>query len=152
MPSVIDRAVRALRARGVSAYETSDDRVSVPAGGPEGFAVTLEARGARDFVVRCEGWVETFGRAEDAYDCFTFALSDQCRLQIAYRGDTPVEWQLQRRQYGMWAPGRPVGRRFAPVWRRRRVAHRRNLVFLTPGEDAGTSTGAAPERARPEEQ
>jgi hypothetical protein len=139
MPSVIDRAVKALRGQGVS-HETSHREVSVPAALPDGFRVTLQMRGDREFAVQCDGWFETFGRGEDAYDCFTFALSDQCRLQIIRRGDTPVEWQLQRREYGMWSPGRPVRRRLAPLWRRAHLEYRHNRFF-----QSAPSGGAADE-------
>jgi hypothetical protein len=140
MPSVINRAVSALRTEGVAQFDASDTEVSVPPQGPEGFPVRLEARGAREYLVQCDGWWQTFDRAEDAFDCFTFALCDQCRLQIVRRGRTPVEWQLQRREYGMWTPGRPVRRRWAPIWRRARVEHRRNQVFLS-GTQSDASAG-----------
>ena len=137
MPSVIDRAVKELRQHGVTQYQAAERSLQVPAATADGFPVSLEIQNDRSFVVRCDGWVQTFTRAEDAYDCFTFALSDQARLQVIFRGHRAVEWQLQRREYGMWAPGRPVRRRLVPVWRPRHVEYRHNALFHTPTEVDG---------------
>jgi hypothetical protein len=146
VPSVIDRAVRALQAQGVSGFEATAGEVSVPVLVDGGFPVRLEMRGDREYLVRCEGWSHAFDRAEDAYDCFTFALCDQCRLQTIWRGGTAVEWQLQRREYGMWSPGRPVRRRLAPFWRRPRTEHRQNRVFTS---ETVTDDSLAPPPAAP---
>ena len=130
MATVIDRARKTLTARGV-AFDADGTRIIVLAADLAGFDVSLHALDSRKFIVRYEGWYETFSRAEDAYDCFEYGLSDSCRLRITLRGARPVAWQIEKREYGLWTPGRIVRRRFAPFWRRARVERRQNRVFVT---------------------
>ena len=130
MASVIDRARKALSARGVT-FDADVHSISVPAIDRSGFDVRLRVVESREFIVTYEGWFETFGRAEDAYDCFEYGLSDSCRLRVTYRGTLPVAWQIEKRDYGVWMPGRIVRRRLVPFWRPARVERRQNRVFLT---------------------
>jgi hypothetical protein len=126
--SVVDRARKTLDARGV-AFDAAEDRIAVPAADAGGFDVTLRVVEPRKFLVSYEGWFQTFGRAEDAYDCFEYGLSDSCRLRITFRGRTAVAWQIEKRDYGVWMPGRAVRRRLAPFWRKARIERRQNQVF-----------------------
>jgi len=128
--TVIDRARKTLTARDV-AFDASGTRIIVRAADVTGFDVSLDTLDSRNFIVRYEGWYETFNRAEDAYDCFEYGLSDSCRLRITFRGARPVAWQIEKREYGVWTPGRIIRRRFVPFWRRARVERRQNRVFVT---------------------
>jgi hypothetical protein len=128
--SVVDRARKTLTARGV-AFDADADGITVRASDATGFDVSLRVLGPRKFVVSYEGWFQTFGRAEDAYDCFEYGLSDSCRLRITFRGATAVAWQIEKREYGVWMPGRRVRRRFVPFWKRARIERRQNRVFRT---------------------
>jgi hypothetical protein len=136
MPSVIERAAAALEKCDGIRFDATHDAISVPRATPDGFDVALRIAGERRFEVRCDGWKETFTRAEDAYDCFAFALSDRCRLKITYRGARAVAWQIEKREYGLWTPGPPIRHRLVPVWRSARVEHRQNHVFHTDSSDA----------------
>ena len=129
MPSVIERAVGALRQREGVRFDATPEEVSVPPASPDGFTVSLRAAGHRLFEVRCDGWRETFSRAEDAYDCFAFALSDRCRLRVTYRGRRAVAWQIEKYEYGLWTPGPIVRRRLLPLWRPARTIHLQNHLF-----------------------
>jgi hypothetical protein len=126
--SVIDRALKALPPEGLR-VERSGHRLTVPAVGEQGFAVVLAIHADRDYEVQGEGWVERFSRAEDAYDCFLLLLSEEARLKVTLRGATPVAWQLERREYGLWMPKRPVRRRLVPFWRPARTVWKHNHVF-----------------------
>jgi hypothetical protein len=128
MPSVIDRALKALPVNGLR-FEATPRSVTVPAIADDGFTVVLEMRGDADFEVRGDGWLERFGRPEDAYDCFLFLLSEHGRLKVTMRGQTAVGWQVERREYGLWVPGHPVRRRFSPIWRRARTIWKQNHIF-----------------------
>ena len=86
------------------AFDADAKRVTVRASDATGFDVSLRVVEPRKFVVSYEGWFETFGRAEDAYDCFEYGLSDSCRLRMTFRGATPVAWQIEKRDYGVWMP------------------------------------------------
>ena len=79
--------------------------------------------------MRLDGWTRTFDRDDDALDCMELALSDACRLAVTCRGNTPVAWTLEVREYGMWVPHRRVRRRLVPFWRRERTEYRQNDVI-----------------------
>jgi hypothetical protein len=128
MPTVIDRLRKRLASVPAATYEATDTTITVPPSEATGFPVALKMTGAR-FVVSCGGWWESFSRAEDAYDCFELGLSSSSRLRVSFRGDVPVEWQLETREFGLWVPRHPVRRHLVPFWRRRRVEHFQN-AFL----------------------
>jgi len=131
MPSVIDKAVRMLAAIDDAVFDATEHTITVPAVSDEGFLVRLRMVHDREFVVCYEHWQHTFDRAEDALDCFEFGLSDSCRLKITLRGDEPVAWHVEKREYGMWVPGRhPLKRLDLAFWRPTRVVYRQNHVFL----------------------
>lgn len=137
MRGVIARARKTLDAAGGVAYECDGDSITVPAPDAEGFTVALRAVSDRRFVVRYgEGWVHEFDRAEDALDCFEFGLSELCRLRVTLRGDAPVAWQLEKREFGLWMPGRRLRTWRVPFWRRARVVYRQNHVFRRETDDA----------------
>ena len=133
MASVIDRARKTLEKLGV-AFDADATRIVVPSADPSGFTVSLRVTGPRTFLVSYDGWFQTFGRAEDAYDCFEYGLSDSCGLRVTLRGLTPVAWQIEKRDYGVWMPGRSVRRRLVPFWRRARIERRQNRVFRSASE------------------
>ena len=129
MPSVIERAVGALRQHEGVRFDATPEEVSVPPVAPDGFTVSLRIAGNRLFEVRCDGWRETFSRAEDAYDCFAFALSDRCRLRVTYRGRRAVGWQIEKWEYGLWTPGPCQRRHLVPLWRAARTRLLQNRIF-----------------------
>jgi hypothetical protein len=128
MASVIDRAVNALPAEGLR-FEATSRRLTVPPATDDGFSVRLVVHGDREYEVQGEGWSERFGRAEDAYDCFLFLLSEESRLKVMLRGTTAVGWQVEKREYGLWVPAHPVRRRLVPIWRLPRTVWKQNHVF-----------------------
>jgi len=126
--SVIDRAVKALPADGVR-FEATPRTLTVPPATDDGFPVVLVVRSDRQFEVQGEGWTERFDRAEDAYDCFLFLLSEESRLKVTLRGTNAVGWQVEKREYGLWVPAHPVRRRLVPIWRPARTVWKQNHVF-----------------------
>jgi hypothetical protein len=130
MPSVIDRAARTLRRIDGVAFTASEEEIAVLPASADGFVVRMWMVHDREYHVAYDRWEHVFDRAEDAYDCFEYGLSDSCRLRITLRGDAPVAWHVEKREYGMWAPGhRPLRRRLVPFWRPARVVYRQNRVF-----------------------
>ena len=129
VPSVIDRAVRTLRAfDGVASTPLSDtDRRARR--DSEGFVVRLRMVHDRKFVVSTTPGSTTFDRAEDAYDCFEYGLSESCRLKITLRGDEPSH--LARRKAGVRHVGArpPAEAAFVAFWKPARVDTRQNHVF-----------------------
>jgi len=128
MSSVIDRAVKALPDKGLR-FEATAHTLTVPPSTDDGFPVVLVVRGDRHYEVQGEGWNERFERAEDAYDCFLFLLSEHARLKVTLRGETAVGWQVEKREYGLWVPAHPVWRRLVPIWRTACTVWKQNHVF-----------------------
>lgn len=147
MATIIDRAVRNLTARQVAhRVEADGNAIHVVARDADGFDVRLRILGDRAFLVQCEGWSHDFDRAEDAYDCFEYVLSDSARLKITIRGEVPVAWQIEKREYGMWVPARhATRRRLVAFWRPARTTYRQNTVFrrhaCEPGADQTAPAG-----------
>jgi hypothetical protein len=140
MATIIDRAVRVLTALSVP-HAVHGDEIVVPASSPDGFDVCLRVVSDRAFVVMFDRWRHDFDRAEDAYDCFEYGLSDSCRLKVVYRGDAPRLWQVQKREFGMWAPGHVVTRRSWAFWKSRRAEYRQNRVFRAADESITQTRG-----------
>jgi hypothetical protein len=130
VPTVINRAVGHLRAIEGVVFDASEDAIVVPAASDEGFVVRLRMVSGRNFVVEYDGWRHTFDRAEDAYDCFEYGLSESCRLKTTLRGDVAVSWQVEKREFGMWVPGHATRNwRGLGFWRPARVVYYQNHVF-----------------------
>ena len=118
MPSVIDRAARTLRAIDGVVFDATDDTITVPR------PPTMASSCGFGWCTTASSWCgttagsTTFDRAEDALDCFEYGLSDSCRLKITLRGDEPIVWHVEKREYGMWVPGHhPRKRRSLAFWR-----------------------------------
>ena len=126
--SVISRALKALPADGLR-FEATTRTLMVPPATDDGFAVSLVVRSDREYEVQGEQWTERFERAEDAYDCFLFLLSEESRLKVTLRGTNAVGWQIEKREYGLWVPAHPVRRRLVPIWRPARTVWKQNHVF-----------------------
>ena len=130
MPWVIDNVVRMLGAIDGVVFDATDRTVTVPALSEDGFPVALDVRHDREFVVSYDHWQHTFDRAEDAFDCFEYGLSESCRLKTTLRGDVPVSWQVEKREFGMWVPGHATRNwRGLGFWRPPRVVYHQNHVF-----------------------
>jgi hypothetical protein len=128
MASVIDRALKALPGDGLR-VEAAPRSLTVPPATDDGFPVVLVVHNDREYEVQAEGWNERFPRAEDAYDCFLFLLSEQGRLKVTLRGAVAVGWQVEKREFGLWVPAHPVRRRLVPFWRPARTVWKQNHVF-----------------------
>ena len=135
MASIIDHAARTLTNLHVP-HTVAGDEIVVPRQSADGFDVRLRLVSERSYVVMFDQWRQDFDRAEDAYDCFEYGLSDSCRLKLVYRGDRPESWQVEKREFGVWAPGHAVTRRSLAFWKPRRVEHRQNRVFVRGSAEA----------------
>jgi hypothetical protein len=52
-----------------------------------------------------DAWHEEFANAEEALNCFTFGLSDDCRLKITYQGNSPYVWVVEEKDENReWFP------------------------------------------------
>ena len=126
--TLIARARRRLTRWPELRYDATHARLRIPAPHAGGFAIELQS-GRKRYTVRLDGWMRPFDRDDDALDCMELALSDACRLAVTCRGNIPVAWTLEVREYGMWVRHRRVQRRLVPFWRRERTEYRQNDVI-----------------------
>lgn len=130
--SIVERIVDQLRSRHPHvAYRVSGQEISVEAQSPDGFAVTV-SEAAGEWVVSFDGWHDHFAPEDEAFNCFGFGLSDQCRLKISYRGDYAYRWTVQVRSGEQWVNERTSCLLFVPFWRKHRVEYRQNTIIHTP--------------------
>jgi hypothetical protein len=74
-----------------------------------GFKVTM-IDNAPGYTVYFDAWHEEFANAEDALNCFTFGLSDDCRLKITYQGNSPYVWVVEEKgENREWFPCQWIG-------------------------------------------
>jgi hypothetical protein len=108
-------------------YTSSDSHLEVqPSDG--GFSVAIHASDGKH-TVAFEGWHEHFDDEDTALECFAWGLSDECRLEVSYRGAFPTSWTVQSLQDGEWVSDSTTGLLFIPFWRRRTVRHLQNAVL-----------------------
>ena len=112
----------------VTATATS---VAVKPADKSGFPIELIERGPASWTVYFDGWHEEFGSEREALSCVAFGLSEECRLRVEKRGETPVKWTVESREGGTWIADSEVGL-FRPFfWRARSVEYRSTHVFPT---------------------
>jgi hypothetical protein len=110
------------------AYRSSREHIEVPALSGDGFTVGLRC-GDGVFTVFFDVWHEHFDTEQDALNWFAFGLSDACRLQVEYRGQTAVTWTVQSRDRTGWANIGEVGLLLVPFWRPTHIVYRQNRVL-----------------------
>lgn len=132
MSTLIERIKEKLTKYPLCKYAaTTTSLQTEPADG--GFSVGVRI-GKGEIVVNFEGWHEHFTAEEDALNCFAFGLSEDCRLEVAYRGDLAVSWTVQSETDAGWVSDSTSGMVLTPFWRSRSVRHLQNHVV--PGGDA----------------
>ncbi len=110
------------------------DSLAVFPADDEGFPVVIE-RDGDGYTVRFSGWHERFAEPQHAFNCFTFGLSDDCRLAIDRRGDREYRWTVETLENGAWVAGTTVARRWIPFWKRGEVVHRQNRFLHVEPEE-----------------
>jgi hypothetical protein len=131
---------------GVSYSETLTS-IEVRPGNDTGFTVSLYVHN-NGATVHFDGWHETFDAEDDALNCFAFGLSEECRLQVVYRGSMPTRRVVESLRDGSWVPDTETGLILFPFWRRKRVVYRQNhlLPAAQQGAGADAQTARAPQR------
>ena len=114
--SAIDEIRERLAAYPRAKVELGADEVCVLPADATGFSVSI-SRTEANYVVSFEGWHEHFSNPAEAKDCFAFGLIGPCRLEVGYRGTTPVSWTLQIRKDERWETDSKVGLLITPFWR-----------------------------------
>lgn len=76
--------------------EIENNRATVFPRDEKGFLVSLTENGSI-YSVYFEGWHAEYDNAELALNVFAFGLSEDCRLEVGYRGRFPHVWTVEER-------------------------------------------------------
>ena len=100
---------------------------------PTGFDLTLHDDRV-EWTVELDGAHVHFDSAEDALQCFLFALTPRCRVRVTEWGGVPSSWAFQASKDGRWESWHRTWVLVFPFWRRRATRVFQNDF---PGADGG---------------
>jgi len=95
----------------------------------EGFAIAVYEHGEEFTVAYGGGWHEEFSDPIEALNCVAFGLSEECRLQTTFRGNSPYRWVVEYLEDGDWIEDSVTALFFFPFWRPKKVTYRQNKVL-----------------------
>jgi len=135
MNSTIRKIIDKLQTYPEVKYTNTEDLVTVDPKDDKGFSVTLGV-GPREFIVSSDFWHEHFDKDEEdkALDCFSFMLSDACRLKIEYKGEKPKSWTIESFQNGQWTGDSTTGLFSFRFWQPTRVEYFQNGLIKIVGQ------------------
>ncbi len=113
-------------------YEHSPNRVRVQPLFEEGFPVEIFAKEGGGYTVYFSVWNENFHSEDDALDCFFFGLSDDCRLEVTYRGAYDYRWTMQSFEDEEWVPYSTTAMIFFPFWSPKKTRYLQNKILKAP--------------------
>jgi hypothetical protein len=116
--------------------------VTVRCANPDSFAVSIDQVGS-GFQVGFSGWHEEFPEFDTALNCFSFGLTGPCRLMVVLRGDRECAWTVQSLQEGVWETDSTTGLLLVPLWKRKRVEYRYNILPKAESTSQSSSDGRA---------
>jgi hypothetical protein len=128
------------------AYQIATSTIAIDPPTADGFRVSL-TEGAGEWVVGFDGWHEHFTSEEEALNCFSFGLSDRCRLRVHYRGSLPYRWTVEESTDGGWRECSTTGLLSFRFWRRIRIKYLQNTVIRSADLSLSESEPEAPARA-----
>ena len=109
-------------------YTIKDNMLTVKPVNENGFKVAISID-TDDYTVSYEGWHESFEDAKEALKCFAFGLSDQCRLKVTYRSNSPYKWTIESLSKDQWQEDSTTGLLFTPFWRRKQIRYFSNSII-----------------------
>jgi len=110
-------------------YKISGSTIAIEPPSQDGFSLSLIEAGS-EWVVQFDGWHEHFDSETDALNCFAFGLTDECRLQITFRGSMPCKWTVQSKSDSGWVSDSTTGLLLFPFWLSKRIEYRQNNVII----------------------
>ena len=131
MNSTIEKIIEKLKKYPETNFTYTDELITVEPQDEKGFSVTLGV--GREFIVSADFWHEHFDKDEEdnALDCFSFLLSDACRLRIEYKGEKPKKWTLESFENNEWIQDSTTGIFNLKFWAPTRIEYRQNNLIKT---------------------
>lgn len=90
-----------------------------------GFAVSIRKEG-EEFEVAFSGWRARFTEPQEAFNCMTFGLSDDCRLRVESRGGRECRWTVEALENGVWRDHSSTGTTVLAFWKPIETTHLQN--------------------------
>jgi len=109
-------------------FKTEDDYLEVIPQNNEGFPVGIYDCG-NELTVSYGGWHTQFTDQNEALDCFVFALSKQCRLEVYFRGSYEYKWTVQHLDNEKWNDVDTTVQIFVPFWRPKYIKYLQNTLW-----------------------
>jgi hypothetical protein len=109
-------------------FVIKDNMLTVKPVNENGFEVAISID-TDEYTVFYEGWHEHFEDTKEALQCFTFGLSDQCRLKVTYRGKSSYKWTMESLNKDQWQEDSTTGLLFTPFWRRKQIRYFSNSII-----------------------
>lgn len=102
-------------------YEEGSKSIRILPATQDGFSVSLHLDSNGITIYYDDGWHETFQKEDEALDCFSFGLSENCRLKVTTRGNFRHQWQVQALVSGSWETDSETGLLLFPFWKKPNV-------------------------------
>ena len=128
----IEQIRQMLQSYPLLSYHQDGNTFIVAPASANGFSASLTFTGD-GFVVSFDGWHEHFESEVDAFNCFVFGLSDQCRLKVFRSGMTDYRWTLEHLTEEGWHEESTTRLLFFPFWRQRHIIYRQNTIIENGG-------------------
>ena len=110
-------------------FQDDGERIEVFPVDESGFPVSFYQHGT-DFTVGYAGWHDTFKDPTEAFNCFVFGLSEDCRLKVTCRGRYEYRWVVEHFENGAWRQFDEVALLLpVPFWRKKEIKYLRNSVI-----------------------
>lgn len=102
-------------------YEEGLKSIRLFPAAPNGFSVSMHLESEGITIYYDDGWHETFQKEDEALNCFSFGLSENCRLRVTSRGNFRHKWQVQALVTGNWETESETGLLLFPFWKKPNV-------------------------------
>lgn len=110
--------------------EEEEGYISVKTNSTDGFEVWFSNE-EEEYTVGFDGWHQHFEKSEieEALNCFTFGLSNECRLKVKSRGGKKYKWVMEALENGVWVAYSTTGLFSFSFWRKAEVKYLSNDVL-----------------------
>lgn len=114
-------------------YKVSESMISVERPQDNGFSIDLSIDES-GFNVSFDGWHESFTTEQEALECFTYGLTNRCRLKVHKRGTCEYKWTVQYKteidSEIEWHDDSTTGLFLYPFWKKEEIIYRQNNLTL----------------------
>ncbi len=110
-------------------FEEREGSITVLPFSDDGFEVALYVGKQDAYEVHFNGWHENFSSDSEAFDCFAFGLSEECRLKEYSRGSLPYRWTVEFYRDEEWQEDSTTSLVFFPFWNAKVVRFLQNHLI-----------------------